>query len=147
METPQPATQNRRRLIRLALGALALVFGVVTVSEGGHVMFGGPEARAAAGAIVPFVLPFNFAAGFLYVLAGAATLADRRPALWWARGLAFATLAIFAALGWWISNGHPYEARTVAAMTLRSVFWIGMSLALPRLLSPRDAAARGQPSG
>jgi hypothetical protein len=68
-------------------------------------MFGGPDARAAAGAIVPFVLPFNFAAGFLYVLAGLATLADRRPALWWSRGLAVATLLIFAALGYWISAG------------------------------------------
>jgi hypothetical protein len=140
MSTPSDPALRRRTLIRRILGALATVFGLVTVVEGGHVMFGGPEARAAAGAIVPFVLPFNFAAGFLYVLAGLATLADRRPALWWSRGLAVATLLIFAALGYWISAGYPYETRTVVAMTLRSGFWVAMAVALPRLLTDRRRA-------
>lgn len=64
----------------LAAG-LAIAFGVATVLEGGHVLFGGAEARAAAGDFVPFVLWFNFAAGFAYVAAGVGALLGRRWAV------------------------------------------------------------------
>lgn len=67
---PQP----RLRLGRWALGATAVLFGVATLVEGGHVLFGGPAARQEAGNVVSFVLLFNFGAGFAYVLAGLAAL-------------------------------------------------------------------------
>ena len=91
LAAPRPA-------LRWALGALAVAFGLATLLEGGSVLFGGPSARAAAGNVVPFVLVFNFVAGFGYVLAGVATLRQRRWALWIARGLALSTLAVFVAL-------------------------------------------------
>ena len=54
-----------------AVAAVAIVFGVATVFAGGTALFGGEAARAAAGNAVPFVLWFNFLAGFAYVAAGA----------------------------------------------------------------------------
>ena len=43
---------------------VAIVFGVLTVVSGGRALFAGAEARAAVGNAVPFVLWFNFLAGF-----------------------------------------------------------------------------------
>ncbi|MCA9543439.1 MAG: hypothetical protein KC613_03585 [Myxococcales bacterium] len=123
-----------RPIARWILGLLALAFGAATLKSGGAVLFGDGAARAAAGQVVEWVLWFNFCAGFLYVAAGAATLANRRPALWLAQALAVATLAVFAALAIHIARGGPHEARTVIAMTVRSLFWVGQALALRRLL-------------
>ncbi len=113
-------------------GVLAILFGVATLVEGGHVLFGGPAARAEAGHVVPFVLAFNFAAGFVYVAAGLATLARRRAAVWIARALAAATVLVFGALGAHVLAGGAYEPRTVVAMTIRAAFWIAEALALAR---------------
>lgn len=122
---------------RLALGAIAVVFGVATLVEGGNVLFGGPAARAAAGDIVSFVLLFNFGAGFVYVIAGIATLLGQLRATWIARALAVTTLGIFVAFGVHVLSGGAFEPRTVIAMTLRSGFWVAQALLLPRVLDRR----------
>ncbi|MCC6874692.1 MAG: hypothetical protein IT378_10345 [Sandaracinaceae bacterium] len=119
---------------RWIAGGLAVVFGLATLVEGGHVLFGGPAARAEAGNVVPFVLAFNFGAGFLYVVAGAATLARRAWAVWPARVLAVTTALVFVAFGAHVLQGGAFEARTVVAMTLRTAFWVVQALALPPLL-------------
>ena len=131
--TAAPVAVTRRAAPRWALGVGAIVFGAMTLLSGGKVLFGGPAARADAGAVVDFVLLFNFGAGFAYILAGVGALARRRWSLHVARLLAGATLLIFAALGVHIAIGGAFETRTVAAMTLRSVFWIGQALALAHI--------------
>ncbi len=127
----------RSTLGRWALGAIAVLFGVATLVEGGHVLFGGPAARAEAGDVVPFVLLFNFGAGFAYVVAGIAALLGRSWATWLARALAFATLGVFVAFGAHVLSGGAFELRTVVAMTLRSGFWVTQALLLPRVLDRR----------
>ena len=119
-----------------------MVFGTATLIEGGHVLFGGPAARAEAGNVVDFVLTFNFGAGFAYVLTGGATLARRPWAVWIARALAVATLLVFAAFGAHVLQGGAYERRTVIAMTLRSTFWVVQALVLPRLLATSTSVTR-----
>jgi len=59
--------------LRLA-AVVAVAFGLLTIKEGGTILFGDEAARAAAGNYVPFVLWFNFMAGFAYVIAGAIIL-------------------------------------------------------------------------
>lgn len=108
--------------VKLAAG-VAILFGLLTVASGGRALFGGADV----GAVVPFVLRFNFVAGFAYVLAGFG--------LWtgapWARALsaaiAAATVAVFLAFLIHVTRGGPYEARTMAAMALRSLIWITIS--------------------
>ena len=119
---------------RWIAGGLALFFGVMTLISGANVLFGGAAARAEAGDIVPFVLIFNWVAGFAYVVAGGATFAQRRWALWLARALAGSTLVVFAAFGVHVFTGGAFETRTVIAMTVRSVFWVAQSLALATIL-------------
>ena len=103
---------------------LAFIFGLMTLKSGGSVLFIDGEARLAAGHYVPFVLWFNFCAGFLYLITAFAIWLMRPWAAWLSIFLALTTIAIFAALGLYIFNGGEYEMRTVAAMTLRSTVWI-----------------------
>lgn len=121
-------TNWKLRLLALA----AAVFGVMTIASGGRALFGGEAARAAVGAFVPFVLWFNFLAGFAYVAAAAAILFEHRLAGPLAAVLAAATLTVFLLFGIAVALGIPYEARTVGAMTLRSGFWLAAALLIRR---------------
>ena len=103
---------------------LAVLFGLMTLKEGGAVLFGGEAARTAAGAYVPFVLWFNFLAGFAYVVAGIALWRRQSWAAGLALGIALATALVFAAFGVYVMNGGAFEVRTMAAMALRTTVWL-----------------------
>jgi hypothetical protein len=106
-------------LSMIVAAATAVVFGVLTVVSGARALFGGVDM----GAVVPFVLWFNFAAGFAYVLAGVGLWRGDR----WGPGLCFAIAAttgiVFAAFLWHIQGGGAYEERTFGAMILRVATW------------------------
>lgn len=128
----------RRRWMR-ATSLVAVAFGLLTLKEGGTVLFGGPQARAAAGQVVPFVLWFNFAAGFAYVAAGIGLWLQRRWALWIAVAIAASTGLIFAAFGVHVLGGGAHETRTVVAMTLRTLVWAAFAAIAWKTLAPRRA--------
>jgi len=106
-----------------AVSLIAIGFGLLTIKEGGAVLFGDGAARTAAGNYVPFVLWFNFLAGFAYVIAGAGLWLRRRWAVWLALVIAGATAAVFAAFGIHIFTDGAYELRTVIAMSVRTLVW------------------------
>lgn len=106
-----------------AAGAIGLVFGLLTIFSGGMALFGGEAERAAVGNAVPFVLWFNFIAGFFYVLAGLGLLLNRSWAVWLSIAIAVATVLVLAAFGLHVAGGGLYEMRTVGAMLLRTVVW------------------------
>ena len=114
---------TRNRILR----GLAVVFGIMTLFSGGMVLFGPEDAREAAGAVVPLVLWFNFASGFLYVAAGIGIYL----AMPWGRLLAYfiaaALAVVMAAFLWHILAGEPWEMRTLGALTLRLAFWIAVA--------------------
>lgn len=116
-------TTSRPRLMIVA-ALVAVLFGLVTVFVGGKTLFGGPAERAAAGNIVPFVLWFNFVAGFAYIIAGCGMFLWKLWAAPLSATIAVATVVVFAALGIHIFLGGAFEARTIGAMTLRSLVWI-----------------------
>lgn len=119
---------------------VAVGFGLLTIREGGGVLFGDEAQRQAAGQYVPFVVWFNFLAGFAYVAAGLALLARARWAVHLAFAIAVGTLAVFLAFGVHVATGGAYELRTVAALTLRSVVWLAIAAFAYRLL-PRPPRA------
>ena len=114
------------------LALVAIVFGVVTIVVGGKTLFGGPEARTAAGNIVPFVLWFNFVAGFAYVIAGVGLFLWKRWAAHLSAVIAAATIIVFVAFAIHIFLGGAFEARTVGAMTIRSALWIAIAVSACR---------------
>lgn len=125
-----------RRWIQAA-AIVAVAFGLATLKEGGTVLFGSAEARTAAGQVVPFVLWFNFAAGFAYVAAGIGLWMQCRWAPWLAGGIAVSTAIVFAALGVFILAGGAHEMRTVAAMTLRTLVWVVLAAIAWKATAPR----------
>lgn len=113
---------------------VAVLFGLLTIWEGGAVLFWSEAARRAAGQYVPFVVWFNFLAGFAYVVAGSGLWFRQR----WAASLTFviaaATLTVFIAFGVHVASGGGYEPRTIVAMSLRSAVWIAIAVVAYRFL-------------
>ena len=116
-------TQQRGPLI-WAISLVAAGFGLLTIKEGGMTLIGNKAAVSAAGNYVPFVLWFNFMAGFAYVVAGIGLWLQQRWAVWLAVAIAAATALTFAAFGVHVYSGGVYEQRTVIAMSLRSLMWV-----------------------
>ena len=123
MSEPEPRPRSL-----MAAAMVGLAFGVVTLLSGGTALFGPPSSKVVFGTVVPFVLWFNFLAGFAYIVAGLGLLRGQRWAAWLAAAIAAATLIVFAALAVHIAAGGAYEARTLNAMTLRSVVWIAIAV-------------------
>lgn len=122
-------TSNRFRQIPIrTVSVVAIGFGLLTIKEGGAVLFGSDAARAAAGNYVPFVLWFNFLAGFVYITAGAGLWLRRRWAMRLAMVIAAATASVFVALGAHVYAGGEYEVRTVIAMSMRTLVWTVISV-------------------
>ncbi|PQO23063.1 hypothetical protein C2I36_09800 [Rhodobacteraceae bacterium WD3A24] len=110
--------------LRIA-AAVAMIFGAVTVLAGGLALFGTPDM----GDVVPFVLWFNFLAGFAYVLAGLGLWQARPWGVWLSIAILAATVVVFAALAFHALTGGAYEMRTVGALILRIGLWAAISLA------------------
>lgn len=117
---------------RRILAAAALLFGILTLFKGGSVLFGPESARASVGAYVPFVVWFNFLAGFYYIAGAYAVFAT----LYWARPLArtiaLATLATSVAFAIHAMMGGAFSLQTVGALPLRLGFWLFVAYKLPR---------------
>jgi hypothetical protein len=119
-----PLNRSPKAVIRAA-ALIAVVFGAATIFSGGRVLFA--DGAAGAGDYLPYIVWFNFLAGFAYIAAGIG-LWLRKP---WAAGMSLAlallTALFFAALGGHIAAGAAYEMRTVAAMALRTVLWVAIA--------------------
>lgn len=126
-------TRRSRRALTIAAG-VALVFGALTILSGGRALFGGEEARTAVGKAVPFVLWFNFTAGFAYVIAGIGLALRHRWALWLSLAILISTVLVFAAFGVHVLGGGAHETRTVGAMVLRTGVWAAISVVAMRSL-------------
>ena len=109
------------------ISLIAIGFGLLTLQEGGAVLFVDGAARQAAGHYVPFVLWFNFLAGFAYIVAGVGLWMRRRWAMWLAVAIAVASALVFLAFGVHVVLGGAWERRTAAAMTLRTLVWAGIA--------------------
>jgi len=123
-------SELRPGIARTWLGIFAILFGALTVFSGWNVLFGSAESRAAAGDVVPFVLWFNFLAGFAYMGTGAGIAAGRS---WSAKATAWiagTTILVFGLFAIHVLTGVAYEMRTVAAMVLRVGFWLSTAIYL-----------------
>lgn len=120
--------KSDRSIWTWAMAIVAIVFGLLTIKSGGSVLFIDGTARAEAGNYVPFVLWFNFLAGFFYLIAGAGLWMKQYWALKLSIFIAITTLIVFSILGIYIHNGGLYETRTIAAMSLRSIVWALISM-------------------
>jgi len=117
---------NANRMVNW-MAIAAILFGVLTVFTGGRALFGGLESRAGFGNVVPFVLWFNFLAGFVYIVAGAGLLLCRRWAIYASLFVAVSTILVFVAFCVHVIGGGTFERRTIGALIIRSFFWIAVT--------------------
>ena len=136
------SSPSRRPALISVISVVAIVFGALTLKEGGAVLFGDGTARTAAGHFVPFVVWFNFLAGFAYIVAGVGLWMQQRWATRLAVGIAVATAIAFAAFAVHAFTGGAYETRTVGAMTLRTLLWVVIAAVSWRVASRRSGTAR-----
>ncbi len=137
-------SRSPRSIPLLAASLIGIVFGLLTLKEGGTVLFGGEAARAAAGNYVPFVLWFNFLAGFAYIAAGVGLWLRQRWAAYAAIAIAAATAVVFVALGVRILSGGAFEVRTVVAMIFRTGIWMVIAIVAWRALLRFAVVERAQ---
>ncbi len=122
---------------------VALAFGALTIAAGGRALFGPAQAQAAVGNYVPFVLWFNFIAGFFYLLCGLALLRKRRQATWLAIAITASTLLVACGFVWHVAFGGAYEARTAIALVLRIAIWSAITtVAIRQSGASRQASAQ-----
>ena len=119
---------SKRNTGLLIAAFVALLFGALTILSGGRALFGGLEARAAMGDAVPFVLWFNFLAGFAYVIAGIGMMLQHRRAVWLSIAILAGTALVLVFFGVHVLQGGAYEMRTVGAMILRTLVWAAISV-------------------
>lgn len=131
-------TRKQRGIWIWVISLLAIGFGLLTIKEGGTILFGNEAARIAAGDYVPFVLWFNFLAGFAYVIAGAGVWMQQQWAARLAIAIGIATALTFIIFGVHIYAGGAYEQRTVVAMSLRTLVWTVIALLTWRWLLRRN---------
>ena len=102
---------------------IATAFGLMTIKSGGSVLFIEGVVRQEAGNYVPFVLWFNFIAGFVYIIAAVGLWMQKHWAVKLSMAIVVAKLVVFAALWLHILDDGLYESHTVLAMSFRSAIW------------------------
>lgn len=117
-------SQNKRSAGIWIAGFVAIAFGLLTLKEGGLILFGSAQYAKAVGQYVPFVLWFNFIAGFFYILAGVCIFRQRRAGAILSMLIAVLTVGVFGAFVVHIVLDGAYQQRTLIAMSVRSVVWI-----------------------
>lgn len=124
---------NANRIVSW-MAIAAIVFGALTVLTGGRALFGSLESRAGFGNAVPFVLWFNFLAGFVYIVSGAGLLLCRHWAVYTSLFVAVSTILVFVAFGVHVLGGGAFERRTIGALMIRSFFWIAVTIVSMRAM-------------
>lgn len=114
------------------VAVLAMIFGLATLFSGGSVLFGPAVAQKLAGDYMPFVVWFNFLAGFFYVAAAIGIWIGRKWAVGLAGAIAVITGLVAVVFGFQIMQGVAFEPRTVGALVLRTGFWATITFALSR---------------
>ena len=122
----------RPRSYLKGVALLVMVFGVVTVVSGGSVLFGTDAVREMAGRFVPFVVWFNFCAGFFYIAVGLAIWLGHRWALGLSVAIVVATALVATVFGILVIKGGAYEMRTAGALALRLWLWVAIALIVLR---------------
>lgn len=122
--TSDPLDLNARPRKAVVAVIFIIVFGLMTLKSGGSVIFiDGPD-RLAAGNYIPFVVWFNFLAGFAYIIAGIGFFLWRDWAVKLSLLIVLATILVFVIFEIIVLTGGEYEARTVGAMILRCLVWL-----------------------
>lgn len=115
---------------------IALVFGALTIKAGGLILFSEGAFHQQQGNFVPFVVWFNFIAGFAYIIAAIGIFCMCAWSIQLSYAIATATASFFFLFGLHVIGGGPYELQTVVVMTVRTLLWIAISFVVYYKIAP-----------
>lgn len=118
---------------------IAGLFGIASVMAGGRILLGLGDAGYA---VVKPVLVFNTTMGLVYLLAAILILRDVERGRLLAVVIAVVNVAVLLWIAARRAGGGVVATETLAAMTLRSVVWIGIAAALRHERAGRWAVGR-----
>ena len=122
-------------MLQRSVAAIAIVFGIVTVVAGGRVLSGADPGYP----VFRPLLIFNVVMGCLYVLAGLRAWRDHRRGRAWAGGITLLNLLVLLAVLGASATGAGVASQSLAAMSVRTLVWGGLFLALSRVTRRADA--------
>ncbi len=114
-------------MIKYVISIFVISFGIMTLREGGGVLFFDGTARQEAGAYVPFVLWFNFFTGFALVAVGVAFFRDAKWAFRVSVSMLVLSVLVLLSFFIFVISSGRHELRTLVAMPLRTVIWAGIA--------------------
>ncbi len=117
---------KNRSVVTWIISLVAIIFGFMTLRSGFTTLFVA-ETRAAAGDVVVFVLWINFILGFAYIAAGVGIFMGKIWAKYLSLSIAGITVLTYAAFGVNIMLGGVWKMKTVKAMAVRSLIWLGIA--------------------
>ncbi len=124
----EPVKTNARPMMITVLAIIAVAFGALTLFSGGRNLFD-ETVIATAGNTIPFVLWFNFLAGFAYIFAGYLLWQWKLCGVRLSAVIAGATLLVFLAMGIYVIQFDGlYNGKTVGAMVVRSSVWLTIAV-------------------
>lgn len=118
----------KSNIILYISGFIIAFLGMITLFMSTSVIFGLFDIREKEGNYVLFVVVTNFICAFLYLAAAYGFFTKKR---WTTMILNFSVIVLliaFIGLGIYIYSGGIYEAKTVNAMTFRTLLTIGFLL-------------------
>ncbi|MEK7240434.1 MAG: hypothetical protein AAB224_07590 [Gemmatimonadota bacterium] len=126
-------TPGRLGVLRRIASTVAVVFGLATVMAGGRVLLGADPGYV----VYRPLLVFNTVMGVAYVVAGVAIWRD----LSWSRSATVTILvlnvAVLGAILLLYATGAAVAVDSLRAMTLRSVVWLTLFVALVAIRQAR----------
>ena len=118
---------KKRPAVIWVVSLSALIFGILTIKSGGLVLFTEGAFHQQQGHFVPFIVWFNFIAGFAYIIAAIGLFRMTSWSSYLSYMIATATISIFILFGMYVISGGLYEMKTVGVMTVRTSFWMIIS--------------------
>ncbi len=123
-------------MLQRSVAAIAIVFGIVTVVAGGRVLSGADPGYPV---FRPLLL-FNVVMGVVYVLAGIRAWRDHRRGRAWAGGITLLNLLVLLAVLGASATGAGVAPESLVALSVRTLVWGSLFLALSRVTRRVDAA-------
>ena len=105
-------------------GVFLIVFGLLSIFMTTSIILDLFGMREKEGNYILFVVWANFACGILYVVSGLCFIFNKKITTFFLAVASIILIITFAELFYHINQGIPYETKTVAAMTFRTLITI-----------------------
>lgn len=119
-------TDRTIRIIQVVVATIAVLFGALTIFAGGRVLLGGDPGYE----VFRPLLVYNTIMGLVYVAAGLIAWRNLRPGRNAAAVIFLLNLAVLLGIFLLHSTGGAIAVESLRAMTLRSVVWLVLFIAL-----------------